>query len=88
MMDTVPSMLFMFAASSVMLAVMQKPVCKMTGSYEDQCDTIADVGFPAAGVLGCSALCLCCMTHMGMLGRSSMMGGGMGGYGGGYGGMY
>ena len=83
-MDTVPSMLFMFAASSVMLAIMQKPVCKAAGGFEDECSTLADLGFPAAGAIACSAMCLCCMTHMGMLGRGSMMGayGGGGGYGG------
>lgn len=84
-MDTVPSMLFMFAVSSVLLAVMQKPVCKVAGGFRDECDDIADLGFPAAGIIGCSALCLCFMTHMGMLGRGSMMGAYGGGYGGGYG---
>jgi hypothetical protein len=81
-MDTVPSMLFMFAACSVMLALVQKPVCKMAGGFRDECDDIADLGFPAASIIGSSALCLCFMTHMGMLGRGSMMGGG---FGGGYG---
>ena len=85
-MDTVPSMLFMMASSCVVLAMMQKPICSMLGGFSDECDTIADLGFPAAGVIACSAMCLCFMTHMGLLGRSSMMGGMMGGgYGGGYG---
>ena len=84
-MDTVPSMLFMVATSCVVLAMMQKPLCKSMNGFESECSDVADLGFPAAGALACSAMCLCCMTHMGMLGRSSMMGGGMGGYGGGYG---
>lgn len=86
-MDTVPSMLFMVAMSCVAIAVMQKPLCKSMNGFEDECDDIADLGFPAAVALACSAMCLCCMTHMGMLGRGSMLGGGMGGYGG-YGGIF
>lgn len=73
-MDTVPSMLFMMAVSCVCLAVMQKPICKTAGGFQDECNTVADLGFPAAMILGLSAMCLCFMTHMGMLGRGSMMG--------------
>ena len=87
-MDTVPSMLFMVASCCVALAMMQKPACKMTGGFENECSDIADLGFPAASALACSAMCLCMMTHMGMLGRGSMLGGGMGGGYGGYGGGY
>ena len=84
--DTVPSMLFMSAASCILFGYMQKPVCKTSGGFEDECGGIAELGFPAAGILASSAMMLCCLTHMGMLGRGSMMGAyGGGGYGGGYG---
>lgn len=87
--DTVPSMLFMSAASCILFAFMQKPACKATGGFEDECDGIAELGFPAAGILASSAMMLCCLTHMGMLGRGSTMGAyGGGGYGGGGYGMF
>ena len=73
-MDTVPSMLFMGAMFCTCLALMKNPVCKATGGFEDECDGIAQLGFPAASFLASSAMCLCCMTHMGMVGRGSMMG--------------
>lgn len=82
-MDTVPSMLFFLGASCVCFAFMQKPVCKMAGGFQDECNTIADLGYPAASMLAVSAMCLCFLTHMGMLGRGSYMGAyGSYGYGG------
>ena len=73
-MDTVPSMLFMIAMCCAGFAVMQKPICKAAGGFQDECDGIADLGFPAASILVSSAMCLCFMTHMGMMGRGSTMG--------------
>lgn len=80
--DTVPSMLFMVATSCVALAFLQKPVCDATGDYKDECNTVAKLGYPAASILASSAAFLFFLTHIGMLGRGSMMGGyGSMGYG-------
>lgn len=73
-MDTVPSMLFVFAMMCVCLGMFQKPACKNVGGFQDECDSIADLSFPTASSLACCAMCLCFMTHMGFLGRGSLMG--------------
>ncbi len=79
--DTVPSMLFLSAMCCVFFGYMQKPVCKSSG-FSDECSNIAELSFPVASIIASSAMCLCCMTHMGMLGRGSTMGAyGGGGYG-------